>query len=730
MMRPQKLASSLPVPVAAICTPFADGAGSGSLPVSDPGGSEVLQCFRCRCYANPYFRWDMRHSVTLTCNMCGHQLSPSDEFLKDMDRSGKCVDEENHPELGFGSVDLRMPARHGSHRQAGPSTPAVCFLVEASPQAARGGLARAALRAIEELLGEPDGPMQRQMCLALFDGAVHFFAPTRTQRFRKVTMADLEDPYAPLSSEALYVSTSDELGRSMMIGLLQHLQQTLAAPEASTAPDEGRVAGGAGVRAALEALVHMGGGDLLVFHASTPSAGIGALQDAAVDKNETACCPWQAAFYQDTLQICTRGGVAVSSITGPLISAHVAETLQWLPRRTGGESLHLPSTSALPAPDLADHLRHWATRMNGSAYDCVFKLRCSRGVECTTLIAPWPAASSSSDQSAFEIARMSPDTTVTFVLSPEFEDEPEDEGFYMHREERRRQHFVQAVALYTNAAGERLLRVHTSAINIVTSVRLVYQGISVAPLMALLLKQAVTIALDRKPKAKYQPKEYLVEFCLQVLVAYYRHCHSSDGTSQDLVLNRKLSLFPLYILAARKFLYPLTNPTHDRAHADEILRKLLRMPVHSIMAALYPRLYALPAAEQEDAGLPSPLPTFLEYLLGGGEARAYLVTNGLGMWYHQADGGGARDPELWGEAQDLSRRLREASGPNPVWAPLSELPSIRHANSGHDGGAWKDKVFLSSLFVEDDGTTEIAYPAWVQALHRQVARMLEHAAAA
>ena len=57
-----------------------------------------------------------------------------------------------------------------------------------------------------------------------------------------------------------------------------------------------------------------------------------------------AASPQQAAFYEEELKRCTRAGVAVSCVTAPAASEDALDVgaLQWLPWRTGGETMHFP----------------------------------------------------------------------------------------------------------------------------------------------------------------------------------------------------------------------------------------------------------------------------------------------------------------------------------------------------------------------------------------------------
>lgn len=816
--KPPELVSSLPVPLATVCCPFADGAGdSASLPLSDVGSEEPLRCTRCRSYINPYFRWVGRGTSSLQCNMCSHVVEVPEAFREDMERAGQCADEDNHPELAFGSVDFVAPDHYDVDRPADSSEPALCIAVETSAEAVRSGLLSSSVGAIRRLIecaeGHEDEPLLcRRLCVVTFDEAVHFFSPTRSGRFSAVTMRDVDDPYIPVAPASLFVDPRKRQGREMLEGLLEHLQAQLAArlagPAAGAAPEAGGVAGGAALRVAVEMLSSIGGGDVVMFHGSSPNLGVGALRSTSEPEEPaspptspmarmtsrrssgfmtaTASGPMsptatgtgaasppkrgsvavgvlappkqQAAFYEEIQGLCVRGRVAVSCVTAVVFGEQQAQpldvgTLQWLPWRTGGDTLHLPTFTTASAPLLNDTLHHWVEKMQASAYGCVVKLRASKGMFCKSLVAPWPAAASSEDSSAFEVPRLSPDTSFAFCLEAEPEEEIDDP--YYRREVVKRQLFAQVAVLYTSGKGERLLRVHTCMMQVVPTMRAVYAGVSLAPLLALLIKQVVIMALGNKPDSKTLARDSLLEFCLQVMASYTRHNHRGDMSADTMVLSRRLQLLPLYILGARKLLYMVTSGNMDQDCADEFLRRLLRMPVHSVLASLYPRIYALqPGATFDRPELPRAGFASKDYLISG-SAPAYLIANAFGTWFYDAtqedrdeaspsvepqagspctEGAPAADPErtpegratrraeLWKVAEALAQRIREGLAPGPVWMPMCELPRLKSAGEGSLD--WNTKVFFSALFVEDEGVTEMEYPEWMIFLHKQMGRML------
>jgi len=631
-------------------------------------------------------------------------------------------------------VDYVAPSHIDVDRPQQSTIPTTCFVVESSTSAVRSGFFHSALHAIDCMLDDENRKLKRRICVVTYNEAVYFHEITKNGGFRVVTMCDLDDPFVPLCPQATFVDISDEFGRDSLRQLLQHLQATTTLePDASSSSSNCSV-GGAALHVCVEAVANSGGGDVCIFHASSPSAGIGAIQSPAPEDSNGL---QQAAFYEERLSLCIKAGVAVSTVVGPAPGVQLdLQTLQWLPWRTGGDVLHLPNFSAAScSQSLASHLQHWAGKMQSSAYGCVFKLRCSKGLVCNSLVAPWPAASSSSDGSAFELPRLSADASFALTLRPEVDSDGEDDVL-RRRDDKKRQLFIQTAILYTNGEGERLLRIHTTLISVVFSVRAVYASVSVAPLMALMVKQAAALALDRKNSAKVQPKDQLLQLCLRILSTYRRHCYTNDISAQSLVVSKTLSLFPLYILAARKLIYSF-NLEKDEACREDGLQRLMRMPIHSLMVALYPRAYALPipSAREEHGGaifedavldsknlersLATPCPVMQEHVAKG-PSPAYLMTNGFHSWLLKTESGQALDAQAAAATSQLATKACEHIHENlqPSMSPLAldELPV--HNENGEN--SWQEKVRLATLFVEDEGANEMSYTDWVEFLQGHI----------
>eukprot|EP00927_Polykrikos_kofoidii_P057322 TRINITY_DN5143_c0_g1_i5.p1 TRINITY_DN5143_c0_g1~~TRINITY_DN5143_c0_g1_i5.p1 ORF type:complete len:958 (+),score=171.12 TRINITY_DN5143_c0_g1_i5:58-2874(+) len=825
VVRSREVATSGPFPLAAICAPFSDGADSRSLELATPpGGAEgALRCPSCRCYANPFFRWcekgtGAQHKTpnSFQCNMCRCQFDVPEGYLRGFNRP----DPDVHPELFFGSVDISAPDHITVGTTSTSTEPATVFVLEQSKEAMEGGLHRTALVAIERAMDHSESQFRKRVCLITYCNTfVHFHSLNKkTGRFRRVMVraADNDDePFLPEAPASLMVDLRDGLFRDDFRELLQ-VMQTEAAEAEDRAEDSEEVStassssssspsrspssrslrresarlqfrsscalAGVALKLAVEVLEGVGGGDVMMFHATPPALSrMGQAMPSSKPKPSSTMQKgwWRGASWQrvpspakaeapspptqhasqneDILDRCTRAGVAVSVVTAP--SAETTEhmdvdSLQWLAWRTGGDALHMPNfRPSRCEKQLCDHLHHWGGKMQGSAYNCVVRLRCSKGIACSKLLAPWSAAAGSADQSIFELPRVAADTSFAYELA--VEPEPRSEEDLPLRLDEKKVFYIQLATLYNDNTGRRMLRVHTRVVGTVPNVRSMFQSASVGPLMTYIVKQAAAAALEETSGSRLRARDAMSDFLVKVLVAYRRHCCGRDVSQGKLIaIDRRLKLLPLYVLGARKLIYSVT---WNGPSGNEHLRTLLRMPVHSMLAAIYPRIYAV--EDESAAELPWPLAPLQECMLNG-SAPAYVITNGLSAWTYQRRDSqprkGMKDSSVDADmrrmirsgADDICDKLRESLEPKPRPLALTEIKSLSVATEvlepkppRHTKGLMEiksltgpaedamaksakerreKKIFLATLFVEDEGYAEMSYVGWLDYLHQQV----------
>eukprot|EP00928_Gymnodinium_smaydae_P018778 TRINITY_DN1715_c0_g3_i1.p1 TRINITY_DN1715_c0_g3~~TRINITY_DN1715_c0_g3_i1.p1 ORF type:complete len:1000 (-),score=177.85 TRINITY_DN1715_c0_g3_i1:161-3085(-) len=703
------------VPIGVVWQPFAEQATNGhdcAIPLIDRGEAGPLRCSRCRAYVNPFFSWrdGTRDAV---CNLCGQRMPIDDEWIQ--------LAAEDRPELRLGTVDYVAPRDYSDGPL--PSAPVIVIALDCSARSVRSGLFGSVVQSLRQLVGFLEAPASR-VALLTFDNSLHFhtFRAGRREPGR-VDVTDVEDPFVPCGHAELCVDVSDaELG-AQFDALLEQLPGLYS----DTCVEQ--AAGGAALQTAVELAASCGGGHVLMLHAELPNFGLGALQQrdgivAPAKDAEGLVRSSAARFLEDVASRCSASGVAVSAVCSPGPGEFIdLASLSFVPRRTGGDVLYLPSFDIVRDGEQL-HYHVSRTVVQEDAYSCVCKLRCSKGFVVEEMYAPWHR--SPDDEGAFAVSRLSQDAAMVFELSHN----ERSEGQYA---------YLQAACLHTRRSGQRCIRVQTLRIKLSARMQDVFKYVDTEVLACLLLRQAAAAALNGDGGFK----DKLTRTVIDILHAYRVHCAStSRSKTAHLVLPEALTYLPMYLLSIRK-LAALRSSSGIRP--DERIAGLLLalgMPLENVPIFLYPSIYQLAPPDDKapeprndaesfhfpptqwcaaeklecdriylvDCGVslhvyirPGVQPELLETLFG--TSSALELPAALASWSVNAAAGQGNDGA---EAFKLCQQLRKYRRRQP-WLPLSVvLP----------GSA--DEAKLLPRLVEDPVAHEPCYVDFLVHLHKEV----------
>mmetsp|Transcript_55486 Transcript_55486/g.146090 ORF Transcript_55486/g.146090 Transcript_55486/m.146090 type:complete len:556 (-) Transcript_55486:372-2039(-) len=391
---------------------------------------------------------------------------------------------------------------------------------------------------------------------------------------RWVTVRDIEDPFVPCSHDTLCIDPLHELFRSQVDALLNDLPEHFG----STQVDQ--VAGGAALKVATDLLASSGGGHVLMFHASLPNTGLGALRfrdeirNAKPEEAAGLFLPQQAPFYETIAGDCLQSGVAVSIFCTPALGQYMdIATLSVVPRKTGGDIFYSPGYE----PESDGERLHFdlsRTVVQRSVYSCVFKLRCSKGLSVDSMYATWDPEVI--DQSTFHVSRLSADASVNFLIN------------HSEKIESQKHVYLQAACLHTDRQGRRLIRVQTLQLPVTSSLSNVFRYTDIDVVTNVLAKQAAVLALAGNSAFK----DKLSKSCVDMLHAYRVNCASMTSAGQ-LILPESLKLLPLFVGSIRKM--PAFRSGSD-IRVDDRLASLIRvlgLPITLTSVLVYPRVYTM-----------------------------------------------------------------------------------------------------------------------------------------
>jgi len=574
-----------------------------------------MRCTRCRAYCNPFFVWG-NYGREATCNLCGQRMECPTEYFCRLDDKGFRRDLDERPELKKGTVDYVAPR---DYSDVLPSKPGVVFVVDASQRSVASGFFQSVASTLRSLVSFMQ-PGSTPIGLVVFDRRLHFFSihPGAAEA-RQITVSDIEDPFVPCSVGELCVDSRCEALEGKFEALLDKLPELFAEP---TPADQ--VAGGPALKTAVEMMASRGGGHVVMFHCAIPSLGVGALRTRediclyGTEKENSLYAPQQPQFYDAIVSECINKGVAVSAFCAPEFGAYLdVATLSVVPARTGGEFVLMPGFN--PLKD-GEQLHYSVNRcvLQGSAFSCIFKLRCSYGLQVESMLATWDPEVL--DATTFQLPRLSVDANIAFTLTHE------------NRIEGQKHVYMQAACLHTDMNGRRLVRVQTLQLCVTTSLSNLFRYTDIDVVTQTLLKQVARDALTCNPGYK----ERLTKATVDMLHAYRINCASTTAAGQ-LILPEALKLLPLYAGAIRKF--PCFRTGSD-FRADEKVAtwiRLLSMPLAQSSLIVYPRVFPvapLPERAGRDTGvgdnvtLPATLAASHERIASD---NIFLVDNGFNL---------------------------------------------------------------------------------------------------
>jgi protein transport protein SEC24 len=557
--------------MAIICQPFAELTPlEEPVPLIDYGEAGPLRCTRCRAYVNPHFGWASGGKEAV-CNFCGQRMDVAPEYFCALDEKNRRRDEVDRPELVRGTVDYLAPR---DYSDVLPGLPGLVFVIEASQLSVQSGFFHQVLWTIRSLVAFL--PSHSRVGIITFDQTLHFYSfSPYVDEARQIIMADLEDPFVPCGADCLCVDVQDEAYSAQFEALLERL------PDLFAGACSDQVVGCSALRAAVEMMSSRGGGDVLMFHALLPNTGVGALRSRddirlyGTPEGAALYLPQQPALFDAIAGDCLAKGVAVTTWLAPAMGVYGdAASLSVVPRRTGGEFFFLSAFT--PARD-AEKLHYQISRtvvQAGTAYSCIFKLRCGKGLTVDSMYANWDPEVI--DPSTFQVSRLSPDGTAVFVLT------------HTERIEGQKHAYFQAACLYTDRSARRLIRVHTLQLPVTSSLSNVFRYTEIDTVTNMLIKQAACCAI----KGDMSFKERLTKSCVDMLHAYRINCASTTAAGQ-LILPESLKLLPLYIGALRKM--PAFRSGSDVRMDERVagLVKVLSLPISQSVLLIYPRVYPL-----------------------------------------------------------------------------------------------------------------------------------------
>lgn len=716
--------------------------GEAAIPVLDFGETGPPRCRRCRAYVNPFMVFS-NGGNRMTCNLCGHPNEVAPEYFAPTDPSGVRVDRQDRPELMLGTCEFLVPKEYWSKEPVGMR---YLFLIDVSAEACNRGFLKAMCDGIlaalygddleipsksedDEQNGEQPPltskvPPGAKVGFVTFDREIHFYNVSAAQSApHELVMSDLEEPFAPISSQHLFVDAAES--KSNIVTLLRQMPmmfERIKHAEPALLPS---------LNAALSALSETGG-KIMCSLASLPTFGPGKLtmrdrgmQTASNDhpEQEKVLLSTENVSYKKLQSDMIKAGVGADFFMMAPAGGYLdIATIGYIAEKTGGETFYYPNW-AYPRDTLKleKELSHSVQREQG--YQALMKVRCSNGLQIAHYSGNFTQHTFGAD---LELGTITQDSAMGVTFS------------YDGKLEVRNDAHFQSALLYTTANGQRRVRctnmVATVSENARDSMRLVDQDAVIS-----ILAKGSAARVPQRSLAEI--RQTLQDKSIDILSGYRKH-HSGSHPPGQLVMPENLKEFAMFMLGLIKS-RALKGGKEPSDRRIQEVRALKGMGPAELSLYLYPRMIALHNLEPEEGfadenghlKMPRAIRASFANIEEGG---AYLVDNGqmLLLWLHQQVSPNLLEDLFGSEFNDL-QKLDSNMNELPVLETLlnaqtrnillaleqgagmgrgSKGLSIQLARQGLDGAEFE----FARLLYEDRNGEASSYVDWLVQLHRGV----------
>jgi len=565
------MASSAKIAVGGVLRPLAvPGPDEADVDVVNPRAAGIVRCKRCRTYINAFVTW-VDNGRRWRCNICTQMNECPSAYFCHLDANGQRRDRNQRPELSKSVVEYIAPSEYMVRP---PQPPSYFFVIDVSMTAVRSGMLTSVANGIKKSLNDLPGDGRTQIGFITYDNSVHYYdLKAGLSHPQMMVVADLKELFVP-APEDLLVCLKDS--RSVVEALLDNLPQMFGKTQVTDS------CLGPALKAAFTVTKHIGG-KMLVFQATLPTLGDGALKPRENyrlmgTKDEVQLLNPQMMWYKETAVEISRSQISVDLFLFPytyIDSAALAE----LPKITAGTlRTYAGFDPVRDGPTFEADLTRRLTQT--TAFEAVMRIRCTRGMRISnfygnfyirgTDLLALPNCNSDS-VFAFDIVHDEQNTTSSVVT-------------------------VQSALLYTSSQGERRIRVLTQALPITSLMSEMVAGVDTEAMCNLLAKQALNVALKSGLEtARTRLQQTCIDIIRTVKGGDQRmgYVPQQQTQSEDKDIPENLQLLPLYTMALIK---NVAFRGGTDIHPDErvqAMQLLANMWVSDSRYFMYPRMFSI-----------------------------------------------------------------------------------------------------------------------------------------
>jgi protein transport protein SEC24 len=691
--------TTLGLPLSAIWQPYSE------LPPEDDQIQKVesppFRCSRCFAYINSFFKF-IESSRKCICNICG--LSQDTPELYTRDKVSK-------PELYAGTYDFKAPSEY-SNRPA--QAPLYLFCIDVTGPSLQLGIIQQVLTSIRVILDYIPYPDRTNIGIITFDSVIQIFKVGNNAELIEVMMTDIEDPFIPEPvSSCCYNLGSDKEKLDILLEKLIDWN--------FVNPSKQSLAIGGLVYAIKEHMLKSRGGRVIIFTSQLGTVGKNGLTSRSETKqsySEKDKSYLPAENYYLLGQECCSEDICVDIFACTHQSVNIP-SLAALCSQTGGDLYYFPGyKTELDGERVYYLLARILTRPQCS--QVVMRARCSNGLSVDYYIGKYKRKG----PVEMEIACLDSDKSVVIVIKY---DEKLQEGC---------DYFIQCAMLYTNHAGERLIRICNGKLYATRGIPNILKSADIDAVSNALLRISAQNIYEQPLNVV---RENWHNSIIKLLIAHRQTLGDNDFSK--ILVPDTLKLIALYCNTSTKLPgLTLCNTILDARLYS--IHAILSLTIPQSRLLLYPKIYSLhdiieqphsPGTYSQTSTvlLPKVIPDTIEsiksdgvYLMNNGDVLLIYIGKEVNYEFLRNTWGVDSQEELFHNPEYWPLRDLETEESQRVLAIIEE---VRRRNPGvyaplfyYFEGLSSDDMMLKKMMVEDNNSNELSYGEFLMRLHKVV----------
>ncbi|CAG9483191.1 unnamed protein product [Plasmodium vivax] len=530
-----------------------------------------------------------------------------------------------------------------------------------------------------------------------------------------IVMSDVDDPFLPLPLEDLFFGCVEE--RDKINTLIDTIKSV------STTMQSYGSCGNSALKVAMDMLKERNGlGSICMFYTTTPNCGIGSIKELKKDLQENFLEVKQKIFYDSLLLDLYSYNISVDIFIISSNNVRVCvPSLQYVAQNTGGKILFVENF--VWQKDYKEIYMSIMDTLTSEdiAYCCELKLRYSQHMSVKKLFCCNNNFNSIISVDTIKIPKIRHDQTFAFLLN------------YSDISESKKQIYFQCACIYTNLYGDRFVRLHTTHMNLTSSLSTVFRYTDAEALMSILIKQLCTNILHNDNYSKI-----IIDSLAAILFSYRVNCASSAHSGQ-LILPDTLKLLPLFTSSLLKHNVTKKEILHDLKVYSLI--KLLSMPIISSLLYVYPVTYVIHIKGKtneidsmdvdDDLFIPKTIPSSAEKIYSNGIYLLDACTHFYLYFGFHSDANFAKEivGDIPTEKNAHELNLTDTPNAQKVQRVIKNLTRIHHFNKYVPlvmvAPKSNEEERLISLCVEDKADKEYSYVNFLCFIHKLVHKRID-----